>query len=54
MIFYLVIICASVDSFGLLFGKTFGTKKIAPKISPNKTVEGFIGGVAASTLLGTI
>ena len=54
VIFYMILICASVDTFGLLFGKYFGKNKIAPKISPNKTVEGFIGGVLMATIIGTI
>jgi phosphatidate cytidylyltransferase len=29
-----------------------GRHKIAPKLSPSKTVEGFIGGIASSTVLG--
>lgn len=54
VIFYMILICASVDTFGLLVGKYFGKNKIAPKISPNKTVEGFIGGVLMATIIGTI
>jgi phosphatidate cytidylyltransferase len=27
---------------------------IAPKISPNKTLEGFVGGVAGAVLIGTL
>ncbi len=34
-----------------VFGKLFGKHKIIPKVSPNKTWEGFIGGVATVTLL---
>lgn len=32
------------DSFSQLFGQIFGNRRILPRISPNKTVEGFIGG----------
>lgn len=35
------------DSFGFIFGKMFGKKKIGP-ISPNKTYIGLIGGVLMS------
>lgn len=34
----------SNDSFAYLIGKTFGRRKLFERISPNKTVEGFLGG----------
>lgn len=34
-----------------VFGKLFGNKKIIPKVSPNKTWEGFIGGVLTVTFI---
>ena len=40
------------DTFAYLVGKNFGKKKLFERISPNKTVEGFIGGVAFSALAG--
>lgn len=32
------------------FGRWLGQHKISPKVSPNKTVEGFLGGVATTTM----
>lgn len=33
------------DSFAYLIGKNFGKQKLFPRISPKKTVEGFLGGL---------
>jgi phosphatidate cytidylyltransferase len=35
-------------------GKNLGKHRIAPKLSPKKTVEGFIGGICLSIVLGQI
>lgn len=42
------------DSFALFSGKLFGKHKLCPKVSPNKTVEGAIGGVIGTVILNTI
>lgn len=42
------------DVGGLLLGKRFGKNKLAPHISPGKTWEGVIGGVAVSALISII
>ncbi|WP_375686992.1 phosphatidate cytidylyltransferase [Pseudooceanicola sp. LIPI14-2-Ac024] len=34
------------DSYALLVGKVFGRHKAFPRLSPNKTVEGLVGGAA--------
>ena len=36
------------DTFGYVFGKIFGRTKLAPHISPNKTVEGAVGGILSA------
>lgn len=40
------------DIFAFLIGKSFGKRKLLERISPNKTVEGFLGGLFA-TLIGS-
>lgn len=41
------------DFAQFFFGKSFGKHKIIPKVSPNKTWEGFLGGVLATTIMAT-
>ncbi len=40
------------DSFAYIIGKTFGRKKLFERISPNKTIEGFIGGLICTLIAG--
>ncbi len=40
------------DTFAYLIGKSFGKHKLFKRISPNKTVEGFLGGIIFSFLVG--
>ena len=42
------------DSFALLVGLKLGRHKLSPEISPKKTVEGAIGGLAASIGFGVL
>jgi phosphatidate cytidylyltransferase len=53
LLLYLVIVDQMSDVFQYIWGKLLGRHKIAPVVSPNKTWEGFIGGIASATLLGT-
>lgn len=52
--FFFIIFClvAAVlsDTGAYFIGRRFGRRKLAPAISPNKTLEGALGGVAAGTL----
>ncbi len=52
LLLFLVFITEMNDVFQFTFGKLFGRHKIIPKISPNKTWEGFIGGVVTTTIVG--
>lgn len=52
LLFFLVLVVQISDVLQYVWGKTLGRHKIAPDVSPNKTVEGFIGGVISATLVG--
>ena len=52
LIAYLVIVVQLSDVLQYVCGKLFGKHKIAPNLSPSKTVEGFVGGVLLSSLVG--
>jgi len=52
LIAFLVIVVQSSDVLQYVWGKLFGRRKIAPNLSPSKTVEGLIGGVLSATLIG--
>lgn len=49
---FIIIWCA--DTFAYLVGRAIGKNKLAPTISPGKTIEGFIGGIIFSMLAGYI
>jgi phosphatidate cytidylyltransferase len=50
----LTIITIASDTGAYYAGSTFGKNKLCPAISPNKTVEGLLGGVAASLVLSVL
>ncbi|MGQ0799488.1 MAG: phosphatidate cytidylyltransferase [Pseudomarimonas sp.] len=52
LIAFLVIVVQSSDVLQYVWGKLAGRHLIAPQLSPSKTVEGFVGGVASATALG--
>ena len=52
LIAFLIIVVQGSDVLQYVWGKLFGRHKLAPALSPSKTVEGLIGGVASATALG--
>ncbi len=52
LLFYFVLIVQISDVLQYVWGKTLGKHKIAPNVSPNKTWEGFAGGIVTATLIG--
>ncbi len=52
LIVFLIMVVQASDVLQYVWGKLIGRHKIAPSLSPSKTVEGFVGGVASATALG--
>jgi phosphatidate cytidylyltransferase len=50
----LFIINFGMDTGAFIFGKWMGKHKLWPKVSPNKTIEGLIGGMLTSATLGSL
>jgi phosphatidate cytidylyltransferase len=53
LLLFFVLVMQISDVLQYVWGKTFGRHAIVPTISPNKTVEGFWGGVLSATAIGT-
>lgn len=51
---YLVILTQLNDVTQYLWGKAIGKTKAAPSVSPNKTVEGFLGGLGSTLVLAVL
>lgn len=52
LLLFLIVVTQISDVLQYVFGKLLGKHPIVPKLSPNKTVEGFIGGILSSVLIG--
>lgn len=50
LVLYLIFLVAIADSGAYFSGKAFGKNKLAPELSPGKTREGMLGGLAGATL----
>jgi phosphatidate cytidylyltransferase len=53
LLLFFVLVVQISDVLQYVWGKLFGKHAIVPTISPNKTVEGFWGGVLSATGIGT-
>ena len=53
-ILFLFLVIWTSDIAAFASGRTFGGPKLWPRVSPNKTWSGFIGGISASALVGAL
>ncbi|ASN05701.1 phosphatidate cytidylyltransferase [Virgibacillus necropolis] len=53
-IFYVLLVIWATDTGAYFFGRAFGKRKLWPMISPNKTIEGAVGGILLSVIVGVL
>ena len=53
-IIYLLLITTLTDTFALFTGKLIGKHKLAPEISPGKTIEGLVGGLLVGVVASVV
>ncbi len=52
LIVFFIVVVQSSDVLQYVWGKLCGRRKVAPVVSPSKTWEGLVGGIASATTLG--
>jgi phosphatidate cytidylyltransferase len=52
LLLYLLLVVQISDVLQYVFGKLFGRRKLAPSVSPSKTVEGLLGGGLSAVAVG--
>ncbi|MBM7647097.1 phosphatidate cytidylyltransferase [Bacillus ectoiniformans] len=53
-VFFALFITWATDSGAYFVGRAYGKRKLWPEISPKKTVEGFVGGIASALAVAVI
>ncbi len=52
LVAWLILVVQASDVLQYVWGKSLGRHKLAPRVSPSKTVEGLAGGMLSASLLG--
>jgi len=51
---YIAALVSAADIGAYFAGRTFGKRKLAPRVSPGKSWAGFVGGLASTTVLALV
>lgn len=54
LLFFLLLVVWLGDAGAYYTGKSFGRRKLSPRISPKKTIEGLMGGIATSVIAAVV
>ncbi|GGH82114.1 phosphatidate cytidylyltransferase [Pullulanibacillus pueri] len=54
LLLFILVVIWSTDSGAYFIGRQWGKHKLAPHISPNKTIEGMIGGIISALIISGI
>jgi phosphatidate cytidylyltransferase len=54
IVFWLMLVVWATDIFAYFAGRSIGGPKLAPRISPNKTWAGLVGGMAGAEVVGLL